>query len=98
MESPDEVMTLTGRFLQHYRESANWLERTYKWVPRVGIEYLREVLVDDPDDDFVTGLDERMQKSIDAYRDPWRDGQEPRSEGQFRSSLPLLPLPKVPVR
>ena len=98
VDSPEKVMTLTGRFLQYYRESANWLERTYKWVPRVGIEHLRDVLVEAPDDDVVTGLDERMQKSIDAYRDPWRDGQEPRSEGQFRSSLPLLPLPKVPVR
>ncbi len=98
VDSPEEVMTLTGRFLQYYRESADWLERTYKWVPRVGIEHLRDVLVEAPDDDVVTGLDERMQKSIDAYRDPWRDGQEPRSEGQFRSSLPLLPLPKVPVR
>ncbi len=39
-----------------------------------------------------------MQKSVDAYRDPWRDGREPVTEGQFRPSLPLLPLPQVPVR
>ncbi|OAN27427.1 nitrite reductase large subunit NirB [Mycolicibacterium iranicum] len=98
VESPEEAITLTGRFLQHYRESANWLERTYKWVPRVGIEHLRDVLVDNPDDDFLAGLDARMQRSVDAYRDPWQDGREPASVGQFRSSLPLLPLPQVPVR
>ena len=39
-----------------------------------------------------------MQKSVDAYRDPWQDGREPVTEGQFRTSLPLLPLPQVPVR
>ena len=42
-----EVMTLTGRFLQYYRENANWLERTYAFVPRVGIEHIRAVVVDD---------------------------------------------------
>ncbi len=98
VDSADEVITLTGRFLQYYRESANWLERTYKWVPRVGIEHLRAVLIDDADDAFLAGLDARMQKSVDAYWDPWRDGAEPRTPGQFRSSLPLLPLPRVPVR
>ncbi|PRC41552.1 nitrite reductase large subunit [Mycobacterium sp. ITM-2017-0098] len=98
VDSADAVMTLTGRFLQHYRESANWLERTYKWVPRMGIEHLRSVLVDEPDEAFLAGLDERMQKSVAAYRDPWQDGREPASVGQFRPSLPLLPLPQVPVR
>ncbi|WP_228032486.1 nitrite reductase large subunit NirB [Mycolicibacterium sp. P9-22] len=97
VESAEEVMTLTGRFLQYYREDANWLERTYAWVPRVGIEHIRAVVVDDADG-LAAGLDARMQKSIDAYRDPWLDGREPATEGQFRTSLPLLPLPQVPVR
>ncbi len=97
VDSAEEVMTLTGRFLQYYRESANWLERTYAWVPRVGIEHIRAVVVEDADG-LAEGLDARMQKSIDAYRDPWLDGREPATEGQFRTSLPLLPLPQVPVR
>ena len=97
VEDAQTVITLAGRFMQYYRESANWLERTYKFVPRMGIEHLRAVLVDDSDG-LAAGLDERMQKSVDAYRDPWQDGREPASEGQFRSSLPLLPLPLVPVR
>ncbi|MGB5112022.1 MAG: nitrite reductase large subunit NirB [Mycobacterium sp.] len=95
--SAAEVMVLTGRFLQYYREDANWLERTYAWVPRVGIEHIRAVVVDDAEG-LADGLDARMQKSIDAYRDPWLDGREPATEGQFRTSLPLLPLPQVPVR
>ena len=43
------MITLAGRFLQYYRENANWLERTYAWVPRVGIEHIRAVVVDDSD-------------------------------------------------
>lgn len=97
VDSADEVMTLTGRFLQYYRESANWLERTYKWVPRLGIEHIRSVVVDDAEG-LAAGLEARMQKSVDAYRDPWQDGREPSSVGQFKPSLPLLPLPQVPVR
>ncbi|MGA5466592.1 nitrite reductase large subunit NirB [Mycobacterium sp. NPDC050041] len=97
VDDPQTVITLTGRFLQYYRENANWLERTYAFVPRVGIEHLRAVVVDDSEG-IGADLDRRMQKSVDAYRDPWRDGQDPVTEGQFRPSLPLLPLPLVPVR
>jgi nitrite reductase [NAD(P)H] large subunit len=97
VDSAADVMTLTGRFLQYYRESANWLERTYAWVPRVGIEHIRAVVVDDADG-LAAQLDANMAKSIAAYRDPWLDGREPASEGQFRTSLPLLALPQVPVR
>jgi nitrite reductase (NADH) large subunit len=93
VDSAEEVMTLTGRFLQYYRENANWLERTYAFVPRLGLDHIRDAIADDAE-----GLDQRMQKSVDAYRDPWYDGREPATEGQFRSSLPLLPLPQVPVR
>ena len=97
VDSPEEVMTLTGRFLQYYRENANWLERTYAFVPRIGIERLREIVVDDADG-LAEQLDVNMAKSVAAYRDPWLDGREPATEGQFRTSLPLLPLPQVPVR
>ena len=97
VDSADEVMALTGRFLQYYRENANWLERTYAFVPRVGIDKVRAVVVDDADG-IAAQLDANMAKSVGAYRDPWRDGRDPVTEGQFRTSLPLLPLPQVPVR
>jgi nitrite reductase (NADH) large subunit len=97
VDSAEEVMTLTGRFLQYYREDANWLERTYKWVPRVGIEKIRSVVIDDSEG-IAAQLDANMAKSVAAYRDPWQDGREPATQGQFRTALPLLPLPQVPVR
>jgi nitrite reductase (NADH) large subunit len=97
VDDPETVITLTGRFLQYYRENANWLERTYKFVPRVGIDRIRASVVDDAEG-IAEQLDANMQKSVDAYRDPWQDGRNPVSQGQFRASLPLLPLPQVPVR
>lgn len=95
--TPAEVIALTGRFLQYYRENANWLERSYDFVPRVGIDRIRNIVVFDSDG-IAADLDARMQKSVDAYRDPWADGREPVNPSQFRSSLPLIPLPRVPVR
>ncbi|WP_344689042.1 nitrite reductase large subunit NirB [Blastococcus jejuensis] len=96
--SPEEVLTLTGRFLQYYRENANWLERTYDFVPRVGLDHLKAVLLDDSEG-IVADLDAGLQRSIDAYRDPWgQDAKQPATPGQFRPALPLIALPKVPVR
>lgn len=97
VDTADEVIALTGRFLQYYRENAKWLERTYAWVPRFGIERIRAVVVDDADG-IAMELDTRIQESVEAYRDPWLDGKDPVTPGQFRSALPLLPLPQVPVR
>lgn len=97
VDSAGDVITLTARFLLYHREDANWLERTYDWVPRVGIEKIRAVVVDDAEGIGVD-LDARMQKSVDAYRDPWREGRNTVEPGQFRTSLQLIPLPQVPVR
>ncbi|CAA9223682.1 MAG: Nitrite reductase [NAD(P)H] large subunit [uncultured Blastococcus sp.] len=98
VSSPEEVLTLAGRFMQYYRENANWLERTYDFVPRVGLEKIQAVLLEDSEG-IVADLDAGMQQSIDAYTDPWgQDGKQPATPGQFRPSLPLIALPKVPVR
>jgi len=61
-------------------------------VPRVGVEKIRAIVVD------AERLDAAMAASVDAYRDPWLERQEPVTPGQFRTSLPLIALPQVPVR
>ncbi|WP_298990598.1 nitrite reductase large subunit NirB [uncultured Pseudokineococcus sp.] len=97
VSSPAEVMTVTGRFVQLYREWGNWLERTYDFVPRMGLERLQAVLLEDSDG-LVAELDAALEESVGAYRDPWAEGAEPRTPGQFRTALPLVPLPLVPSR
>jgi nitrite reductase (NADH) large subunit len=89
VDSHEAVISITGRFLQYYRENANWLERTYAFVPRVGIEHLRSVIVEDSEG-ICADLDARIQESIDAYTDPWLEREEPVTAGQFRTSLPLI--------
>lgn len=87
--TPEEVITLTGRFLQYYRENANWLERTYAFVPRVGADRVRAVVVDDADG-VAERLDRDVQAAVAAYRDPWLEGRDPATPGQFRPALPLI--------
>jgi nitrite reductase (NADH) large subunit len=94
VDDPDLVVTLTGRFLQYYRENAKWLERTYAWVPRMGIEKIRSVVVDDAEG-IAARLDAEMQKAVDAYVDPWKEREQPATPGQFRTALPLTVLPQV---
>ena len=38
MDDAETAKKLTGRFIQYYRENAKWLERTYAFVPRVGLD------------------------------------------------------------
>ncbi|WP_018330500.1 nitrite reductase large subunit NirB [Actinomycetospora chiangmaiensis] len=97
VDSHDAAVQLTGRFLQYYREHANWLERTYDFVPRMGLDYLIGVIVDDTEG-IAAELDERMQAAVDAYVDPWAADQDEATPGQFHDALPLIPLPQVPVR
>ncbi|WP_249522287.1 nitrite reductase large subunit NirB [Modestobacter marinus] len=98
VDSPAAVMQLTGRFVQYYRENASWLERTYDFVPRVGLDQVKAVVLDGSAE-VLADLDAGIQRSIDAYTDPWgQDGTQPATPGQFRTALPLVDLPKVPVR
>ena len=97
VQQREQAITLTGRFMQYYRENANWLERSYDFVPRIGLPELQAILVKDRDG-IAGRLDEAMQQSIDAYHDPWQEHRHPATEGQFRDALPLVELPKVPAR
>ncbi|MGI9209725.1 MAG: NAD(P)/FAD-dependent oxidoreductase, partial [Rhodococcus sp. (in: high G+C Gram-positive bacteria)] len=97
VDSADEVLSVAGRFIQYYRENAQWLERTYAFVPRIGLDRLQDLLIRD-EENLVSGLDERVEIAVAGYRDPWLDRSDPKSPAQFAPSLPLLPLPQVPVR
>lgn len=86
VDTHDDVLRLSGRFIQYYREHANYLERTYSFVPRLGIGRIREVVVADEDGIGAT-LDATLLASIEAYRDPWLEGKEPVHPAQFASAL-----------
>jgi nitrite reductase (NADH) large subunit len=85
----EDVLRIAGRFLQYYRENAKYLERTYGFVARVGIEKIRSVVVDDSEG-AAARLDADIQRSVDAYRDPWLEALEPVTPNQFRTTLPVV--------
>ena len=41
VESTEEALQTAALFFQYYRENGNYLERTYDFVERVGIERVR---------------------------------------------------------
>jgi nitrite reductase (NADH) large subunit len=86
VDGEDAVMTVSGRFMQYYRENAKWKERTYSFVPRVGLERIRAVVVEDSDG-IVAELDAAMEKSIAAVRDPWLEAVTPKTANQFADIL-----------
>ena len=97
VDTAAEAKLLTGRFLQYYRENAKWLERSYAFVPRVGLEKIRSIVVDDAEG-IAARLDAAVQAHADAYVDPWLEGAQPAEPGQFRTALPLTVLPTVGSR
>ncbi len=84
----DEVMRVAGRFMQFYREDAKYKERTYTWVERIGIERIRAVVVDDCEG-WCEGFDAEIAAAVAAYRDPWKDGEQPKTANQFASMIPM---------
>jgi nitrite reductase (NADH) large subunit len=86
VDDPDAAMLLTGRFIQYYRENARWLERTYAFVPRVGVDTVRAIVVDDRHGDGER-LDAELERSLSAYRDPWLEGREPAVSNQFQTVI-----------
>ncbi len=93
VNTQDEAMQVIGRFLIFYRDNAKWIERTYDFVPRLGIENLRKIIVEDSLG-IVAALDAEVEKTIAAYVDPWLERDKPVFAGQFdeamKVSLPML--------
>jgi nitrite reductase [NAD(P)H] large subunit len=93
VESMEEALQAATLFFQYYRENANYLERTYDFVERKGIETVRRETVYAPLA-IQQGLRERLRKSKRISRDAWLEGDAPRHPTQF---VQIEPLEKVQV-
>jgi nitrite reductase (NADH) large subunit len=91
VESTEEALQGATLFFQYYRENANYLERTYDFVERIGIEKVRRDTVYAPLA-IQQGLRERLRKSKRISRDAWLEGDAPRHPTQF---VQIEPLEKV---
>jgi nitrite reductase (NADH) large subunit len=93
VKTQEEAMQVIGRFMIYYRDNAKWIERTYDFVPRIGIETIRDIIVNDSLG-ICSQLDAEVEKTIAAYVDPWLERDNPVYAGQFedvkRVSLPVV--------
>ena len=89
VETHDEVLKYSARFMEYYRENAKYLERTYGFVERVGIDKIRAVVVEDSQG-IAAELDAAIQASIDAYEDPWKEAYTAAQRTEFASLLPVM--------
>ena len=66
----EEVLEITGAYLQFYRETAHYLERTSKWVERKGLETIKTVL---ENKQTRQELNERLDLALSVLNDPWEE-------------------------
>jgi nitrite reductase (NADH) large subunit len=75
-----EALRIATTFLQYYRENADFKERTYDFVPRVGLDHIREVVLGE---ESGAALRERFRLAKAAARDPWLERRDPYHPRQF---------------
>jgi nitrite reductase (NADH) large subunit len=75
-----EALRVTTTFLQYYREHADYKERTYDFVPRVGLDVVREHVLGE---ESGAALRERLRIAKAATTDPWLERDEPYHPNQF---------------
>ena len=89
VDSHEAVLQIMGRFMQYYIENAKYLERTYGFLERVGVDKIRAIVVEDSEG-IAARLDAAMQATVEAYVDPWQEAYAPATANQFVSTLPMV--------
>ncbi|WP_109467633.1 nitrite reductase large subunit NirB [Albibacillus kandeliae] len=75
----EEAIELATAFMQLYRENAKYLDRPYKWVAKVGLDWVKERVVHDLAER--KRLVEAFELSQSIYRkDPWAEHARERAE------------------
>lgn len=70
VKTSDEVIEITGAYFQYYRETAHYLERTSKWVERMGLDMIKAVIEDKQNR---IELNQRLDEALSVTKEPWKD-------------------------
>jgi nitrite reductase (NADH) large subunit len=81
VDTPQDAKRVALAFLQHYREQADYLERTYGYMERAGLEAVQAAVLD-PEEQNALLERFRIAKSA-ADPDPWRERHAPATPKQF---------------
>jgi len=88
VETTEQALEASDLFFQYYRENANYLERTYDFVERLGIETIRKETVYATEEQK-DGLHERLARSKALAKDAWLERDEPVNKTQFVQIQPM---------
>jgi nitrite reductase (NADH) large subunit len=88
VETTEEALEAAMLFFQYYRENGNYLERSYDFVERLGIEKIRKETVYAPPKSK-RALLKRLQKAKALSRDAWLERQKPFNPTQFVQIQPM---------
>ncbi len=81
VETEDEAIAVTVAFIQLYREHAKYLDRPYKWMKKVGLDWIRAQVLDPATRDALVA---RFDLSQSVYqKDPWAEHAGPAAARAF---------------
>ena len=83
VETKDEAIRIALIFLQYYRETAHYKERTYDYMETHGLEAIKAVVLDEESDEPAALLERFMLARAAADRDPWLERRKPSHPNQF---------------
>ncbi len=87
----EEVLEVVAAFVQLYREGAQYLHRPYKWIAKVGLDWIKERVVEDLENR--KALAARFYYSQSFYqKDPWAERAEGAEAHEF---APLADLTRM---
>ncbi|TYP71763.1 nitrite reductase large subunit NirB [Paenibacillus methanolicus] len=71
VKSDEELVDICGAFIQYYRETGNYAERTSDWLERIGLEQVRKLVIEDAENR--KALIARVETALAKLQDPWRE-------------------------
>jgi nitrite reductase (NADH) large subunit len=67
----EELLEIVAAFIQYYRETGTYLERTSDWIERIGLETVKRIVVEDTEQR--KALAQRMEIALSRVKEPWKD-------------------------
>ncbi|UJF33821.1 nitrite reductase large subunit NirB [Paenibacillus hexagrammi] len=71
VKTDEELIELAGAFIQFYRETGKYGERTSDWIERIGLQAIIQEIVDNLE--RRKELVERIEQALQGLHDPWKE-------------------------
>lgn len=89
VKTDDELVEICAAYIQLYRETANYLERTSDWIERLGLDWVKASVLDDADN--CKALTARIYEALETVQDPWsRVVADPEEREQYYGNKTLV--------